>query len=304
MTTGGGNSRLATSLTVSAKEMLREIVSITRRNSSVKIGLTIVLAYIVLAALAPYITSYRPEDTDPSSIFQPPSTKHWFGTDEMGRDLFTLNIYSIKTSLIVGLSAAIITAIIGLVVGLVSGYYGGLVDEVLMQVVNFLLTIPSIVLMIVVGSIIGSSIASVILIIGLLNWSPIARVVRSIVLSLKEWAYVEAARSLGASDSWIIVRHILPAVIPVTIANTVLSVSTAIFSHAALVFMGVGSVGDWNWGLILYNAYTSGALAAGIWWYFIPPGIMLIALAYSIMLIGNGLEKEFNPRLLQTSSQH
>ncbi|ACL11191.1 Peptide ABC transporter, permease protein [Desulfurococcus amylolyticus 1221n] len=304
MTTGGSSNRFATSLTVLAKDMLWEIVSITRRNSSVKIGLTIILVYIVLTALTPYITSYRPEDTDPSSIFQPPNSKHWFGTDEMGRDLFTLNIYSIKTSLIVGLSAAAITAIIGLVVGLISGYYGGLVDEVLMQVVNFLLTIPSIVLMIVIGSIIGSSIASVILIIGLLNWSPIARVVRSIVLSLKEWAYIEAARSLGASNSWIIIRHILPAVIPVTIANTVLSVSTAIFSHAALVFMGVGSIGDWNWGLILYNAYTSGALTAGIWWYFIPPGTMLVALAYSIMLIGNGLEKEFNPRLPQTSSQH
>lgn len=304
MTTRGSNNRLATSLTILAKDILWEIASIIRRNSSVKIGLTIILAYIVLATLAPYITSYRPEDTDPSSIFQPPNSRHWFGTDEVGRDLFTLNIYSIKTSLIVGLSAAAITAIIGLVVGLISGYYGGLVDEVLMQVVNFLLTIPSIVLMIVIGSIIGSSIASVILIIGLLNWSPIARVVRSIVLSLKEWTYIEAARSLGASNSWIIIRHILPAVIPVTIANTVLSVSTAIFSHAALVFMGVGSIGDWNWGLILYNAYTSGALAAGTWWYFIPPGIMLVALAYSIMLIGNGLEKEFNPRLPQTSYQH
>lgn len=282
--------------------LLARMLTIIRGNRSVKAGLTVLLIYVSLSILAPYITPYKPSDTDPSSILQPPSVKHLLGTDEVGRDLFTLNIYSIRTSLVVGLASAVLTAVIGLAAGLVSGYYGGLVDEILMHVVNFLLAMPSIVLMIVIGSILGSNTLSVILIIGLLSWSPIARIVRSMVLSLKEWAFIQVARSLGAGDSWIITRHILPAVAPVAIANTVLSVSTAIFSHAALVFMGVGNIGEWNWGLILYNAYVSGALAAGMWWYFIPPGVMLISLAYAVMLVGYGIERELDPRMLTTEN--
>jgi len=295
----GEKTNSPNSILVFTKNSMQGVIGIMRENREVMVGSTLLLVYVILACLAPYITPYKPSDTNPSEILQPPSMRHWFGTDEVGRDLFTLNIYSIRTSLIVGVSSAILIAIIGLIVGLISGFYGGLIDEILMQIVNFLLAMPSIVLMIVVGAILGPGMLSVIIIIGLVNWSPIARVVRSMVLSLKEWTYIQASKALGASSLWIIRKHILPAITPVVIANTVLSVSTAIFSHAALVFMGVGNIGDWSWGLILYNAYISGSLTSGAWWYFIPPGIMLVALAYAIMSIGYGLEKILNPRASQ-----
>jgi len=295
----GGKASSLNGILVFTKNSVQGVIGVIREDREVMVGSTLLLVYVVLACLAPYITPYKPSDTNPSEILQPPSVRHWFGTDEAGRDLFTLNIYSIRTSLIVGVSSAILIAIIGLIVGLISGFYGDLIDEILMQVANFLLAMPSIVLMIAVGAILGPGMLSVIIIIGVVNWSPIARVVRSMVLSLKEWMYIQASKALGASSLWIIRKHILPAITPVVIANTVLSVSTAIFSHAALVFMGVGNIGDWSWGLILYNAYISGSLTNGAWWYFVPPGVMLVALAYAIMSIGYGLEKILNPRASQ-----
>ncbi|AFK51629.1 peptide ABC transporter, permease protein [Thermogladius calderae 1633] len=267
-----------------------------------RVGLAVILAYVALAILAPFISPYSPYETDINSILQPPSPQHLFGTDDAGRDLFTENMYAISTSLIVGLFATLVTILVGTVVGLVSGYYGGVVDEVLMRITDFLLIVPPVMLMIVIGSLLGSSLLNIILVIGLLNWSPIARVIRSMVLTVKEWPFVEASRSMGAVDRLIMFKHIFPIVAPVVFANSMLSVANAIFSHAALVFLGVGNINDISWGTILHFAYTSGSFTAGYWWYFTPPGLMLLGLVLGFMLLGVGLEEVYNPKLRSSIS--
>jgi len=275
----------------------KSIAYIIKGNSDMKAGLAITALFVVLALTAPYIAPYGVYDTDTSSILKPPSIKHLLGTDEMGRDLLSLNLYALKSTLLVGLLSAILASIIGLLMGIISGYYNGLIDWVISRVVDFLIAIPAIVLMIVIGSIFASGILSVILIIALLSWAPIARVIRSIVLSVKELPFVQAAKALGASDLRIIRKHIFPSVIPMTLALTILSIPNAIFSYAALVFMGVGSVEELNLGTILYYAYVSGSLASGKWWYFIPPGFLLVMLSLALMMTGRALERELNPRL-------
>ncbi|WP_440059617.1 ABC transporter permease [Thermogladius sp. 4427co] len=271
-------------------------------NKKALAGTVIILIYLALAILAPYISPYNPYETDINSILQPPSLNHPFGTDDAGRDLLSENLYAIWTSLIVGLFATIITVAVGTLVGLVGGYYGGWIDELLMRVTDFLLIVPPVMLMIVIGSLLGSSLLNIILVIGLLSWSPVARVVRSMVLSIKEWPFVEASKAIGAGDRLVMYRHIFPIIAPVVFANSMLSVANAIFAHAALVFLGVGNLNDISWGTILHFAYTSGSFTAGYWWYFLPPGIMLLVLVLGFMLLGIGLEEIFNPRI--KTSQH
>ncbi|MEM4489674.1 MAG: ABC transporter permease [Desulfurococcaceae archaeon] len=279
------------------------ILYVIKRNSEMKAGLIITCLFIVLALIAPYIAPYGVYDTDPSSILKPPSFTHLFGTDEMGRDLFSLNLYALKSTLLVGILSAVISSTIGLFMGILSGYFSGILDWLITRVVDFLISIPAIVLMIVMGSVFSSGVLSIILIIAILSWAPIARVIRSIVLSVKELPFVQAAKALGASDLWIIRKHILPSVLPMTLVLTILSIPNAIFSYAALVFMGVGSVDELNLGTILYYAYVSGSLSSGRWWYFIPPGLILVTLAIGIMLVGRALEKELNPRLRESKPE-
>lgn len=276
---------------------LKEFWSLYRHNKLGMAGLVIIVVFVALAVLAPYITFHDPYETNPSKCFLPPNSDYWFGTDEVGHDLFAMNIYGTRISLIVGFMAALVAVTVGTAIGITSGYFGGSIDEVLMRITDFFLVIPPLVLMIIVGALLGPSLINVILIIGLLSWSPTARVVRSMALSIKEWPFVEAARAVGCSDTRIIIQHILPNVMPVVWANMVLSVSTAIFSHAAMVFLGVGNVNDLSWGMILHYAFTSGALTSGMWWYFIPPGVFIMLLTFAFVLVGFSLEEILNPRL-------
>ncbi|MEZ0393784.1 MAG: ABC transporter permease [Desulfurococcaceae archaeon] len=266
-------------------------------------GLGIVAFFVVLAAIAPYVAPYNPYATDPSAILQPPSPQHLFGTDESGHDLFSQTIVATRISLIVGFAATLITVLIGTLAGLAAGYMGGLVDEALMRFADFFLVVPPVVLMVVLGAVIGPSLTNVIVAIGLLSWSPVARVVRSMVLSIKEWPFVEASRGLGAGGRVLVFKHILPQTMPVVLANAMTSVANAVFAHAALAFLGVASVNDLSWGTILHFAYTSGALTAGKWWYFLPPGLMLLLMVYGFMLLGYPLEEYYNPRLREGSPE-
>lgn len=265
--------------------------------TEVKIGIAIVIAYTIIAIITPYIAPYDPLETDPLKILNPPNLQHLLGTDEMGRDLLTLNLYAIRPSLVVGLSAAIMATILGLFIGILSGYFRGFLDEILMKLADFLIALPQIVLMVVIAAIISSSIYSTIVIIAILTWPPIARVIRSAVLYIKELPFIEAIKALGSGDKRILFKHIIPQLLPLAIANTVLSTPNAILSYTALVFLGAGDLSEISWGTILHNAYVSGALAAGKWWYFLPPGVFLSLLVVALMLMGYGLEKILNPRL-------
>ena len=150
--------------------------------------------------------------------------------------------------------------------------------------------------MIVISALIGGTLTNVILIIGGLSWPMTARVVRSMVLSIKEWPFVEVAKSSNGSSLYIMFKHILPNVMPVVFANAALSVANAIFTQAALVFIGVGDVTDMSWGNIMHFAYINGTITTGIWWYMIPPGIFIVLLTVGFIFLSTSFETIFNPR--------
>ena len=274
---------------------LRAFWRVYRRNKMGMIGLCMLVFFLLVAIVAPYVSPYDPNEVFVSDILQPPSWDHMFGTNEAGQDLFSQVLYGTRASLAVGFAASFIAATIGTAIGMTAGYFTRLVRDLLMRLTDFFLVIPSLVLMIVLASVLGSGLTSVILAIGLVGWTGTARVVMSQTLSLKEHAFVEASKASGAGDLYILRSHLLPNVMPVVFAQTVLVVANSILYEATLTFLGLGNPNQITWGQILQFAFVSGAITTS-WWYVIPPGlsIMLVALAFS--LTGYSLDEVFNPR--------
>lgn len=261
------------------------------------LGVSIIAFFSLLALLAPLVSPYNPDATNPNAFFNAPSSSYLLGSNDLGQDILSRMIYGTRVSLIVGFAAFAIILGIGVMVGLFSGFYGGIIDEILMRLTDFFLVVPALVLMIIVAAMLGPSLLNVIAIISFLSWPSTARIVRSMVISLKEWPFVEAAKSNGGGDLYIMLRHLLPNALPVIFATGVLSISGAIFSQAALVFLGVGNVMDISWGSMLHDALESGGITAGYWWVVVPPGLCLVLLILGFILLGHSLEEIFNPRL-------
>lgn len=268
-----------------------------RSNRKGVAGLAIVSAFGLMAILAPLLSPFNPNATNPALFLEPSSAVHLFGTNTLGQDLFSRDIYGARISLLVGISAGAVAVAIGLLAGLVSGYMGGLVDEIIMRVVDFFIVIPALVFMIIVAALLGPSLINVILVIGVLSWAPTARIIRSMVLSIREWPFVESAKANNAGSLYIMFRQIFPNVTSVLYGNAMLAVSAAIFTQAALVFLGVGDVTSISWGGIIRQAYTSGALSAGDISYVLPPGVFIFVLIFGFILIGYAMEEIMNPRL-------
>jgi len=219
------------------------------------------------------------------------------GAGQYGEDLWAQLLWGSRIAILVGLAAAAIATFIGLIVGLVSGYFGGLIDEVLMRVTDFFLIIPGLPLMIVLAAILGPSCLNIILVIAIVGWTGTARLVRSQVLAERQKAYVEAAHAIGASDLYIIFRHILPNVTPLLFAQITLAVAGSILSEAGLAFLGLTSPYDVSWGRMLMQASSSGAYSRGTWWYVFFPGLCIVLLALSFTMVGYAVDQILNPRL-------
>ena len=202
-----------------------------------------------------------------------------------------------RVSIVVGFAAALISAVLGSAVGLAGGYFGGWTDRILDALENWFLVIPTLPLMIVLARLLDPSLTVLILVIGLTSWAGTGRIVRAQVLTLRERAFVERARALGASDGYIIKTHILPNTLPLIFANTVLIVAVAILSEAALSFLGLGDPTRISWGTMLENAFESGAPSAEAWWYVIPPGLCITMLVLAVAMLGYLFEEYINPRL-------
>ncbi|MBW3651654.1 MAG: ABC transporter permease, partial [Actinobacteria bacterium] len=223
-----------------------------RKNRLAVVGLAVIAVLVLAALLAPLLSPYPPNAIDTAASRQPPSSAHWFGTDLLGRDLFTRVLYGAQTSLQVGIIAVLIATSIGVTAGAVAGYFGGKVDTLIMRVTDVFLAFPYLLLAIAVIVAVGRGKGTVIAVIGFLGWMAIARLFRSSVLSVKEAEYVEAARVVGCSDLRIIVRHILPNAIQPVVVYATIFVGTAVLAEAALSFLGAGIVEPTAaWGLMV-----------------------------------------------------
>jgi peptide/nickel transport system permease protein len=267
-----------------------------------RFGLAIIGLAVFVSIFGTLLAPYDPEASS-LQVLQPPSFDHIMGTTESGADVFSQILVGTRVSVLVGFAAAFISAVLGSTVGLSSGYFCGWTDRFLDALENWFLVIPTLPLMIVLARLLDPSLTVLIAVIGLTSWAGTGRIVRAQVLTLRERAFVERARALGAGDTYIIRRHILPNTLPLIFANTVLIIAVAILSEAALSFLGLGDPTRISWGTMLENAFNSGAPSAGAWWYVIPPGLAITLLVLAVSLIGFLFEEFINPRLQKDSGE-
>jgi peptide/nickel transport system permease protein len=272
----------------------RITLSVLLRNRLAAGGLVILLLVLVAAVFGGTLAPHSPTTTDILGRLQPPSGSHLFGTDELGRDVFSRTLVAARVSLRVGVIAVGISLALGVTVGLLAGYYGRWIDDVLMRVMDMLFAFPAILLAIAILAVLGPGVTNAMLAIGIVYTPLFARVTRAAVLSVREEVYIRATRSLGAGDARIIVRHVLPNVAGPIIVQASLSLAFAILSEAALSFLGLGVQPPApSWGRMLYDAR---GFVAQAWWMGLFPGLAIFLTVLSFNVVGDGLRDALDPR--------
>jgi peptide/nickel transport system permease protein len=271
------------------------------RSKMAVAGLIIILFYLLIAVISPYIVPYAPYErlymADGSwASLQPPSAAHPLGTTESAHDVLSQLLLGARIAMFVGILGAFMVAVIGTTLGVVAGYYGGWVDEIIMRVVDVLYGLPFIPFVIVLVTVLGASVWNIILGIALLYWLSTARVIRSEVLTLRERPYVEAAQAAGASDFRIMAVHILPNVIPLSALYAAIAVGYSIVAQASIAFLGFGDPTVPSWGVMLQRAFVTQAFGTA-WWWVIPPGVSITLVVTGAYLVGRGYEEVVNPQL-------
>ncbi|MCG6122551.1 MAG: ABC transporter permease [Microvirga sp.] len=264
-----------------------------RQHRLALIGLSIFLVFTLIGLAAPLFAPYGPFELVGRRL-QPPSSAHFFGTDHLGRDIFSGVLYGARTSLQVGVFATVLSAALGIVVGAVAGFYGGRVDDLLMRLAEVFQVLPRFFLALIIVALFGASLWGMIFVIGILSWAEIARLVRSEFLTLRERPFVRAAKAYGASEPQIMFREILPNALTAVIVAASLQVPSAIILEASLSFIGAGDASVMSWGRMLNNAQQFMRQA---WWTAVFPGIAISLMAMSIALLADGVNDFFNPRL-------
>ena len=279
---------------------VRNTMGIVFSSTSARIGLSILLALVVIALLADIIAPYNPWERVSQALL-PPDRRHILGTDDLGRDIFSQLIYSTRLSLLIGFVSALAATLAGTVMGMLAGYYGGKLDEVLMRITDLWLAFPNllftILLVVLFAPQVGNRIVPIVVAIALGSWPTAARLIRSAVISLKQNQYIESAIALGASNARIIFKHILPNTTSLIIIEVITLMGNAMLTEASLSFLGLGDPRAMSWGMMLHYALARNAIYLGMWWWFIPPGLLISLAVLAVILIGTGLEEYFNPRL-------
>ncbi len=274
-----------------------------RRDRVAMISLVVIVLIVVFALCAPLVAhltghppneQYRRTGLSPDGLPVAPSSTFWLGTDDLGRDILVRIAYGARISLLVGVAATALTVVIGVVVGLAAGFLGGLVDTVLARLVDVILSVPFLLVAIALVSLTGPSLGVTIIVIGFFSWASVGRIVRGQVLSLREREFVEAARSLGASDRRIMFVDILPNVLAPVIVYASLLIPVVIVVEATLSFLGLGlppPTADWGGMISEGQQYYTTA-----WWFILFPGLALLATTLAFNLLGDGIRDAFDPR--------
>jgi peptide/nickel transport system permease protein len=268
-----------------------------RRNQLALVGGAVVVVLAVLAVFAPVLAPWDPHRPDVKKILDPPSARHWLGTDQLGRDVLSRMLYGARVSLAVGFVSVGIAALIGIVLGATAGYAGGAVDGTVMRLVDLMLVFPRFFLLLAVLAFLRPSIWTIMAVIGLTGWMGVARLVRAEFLALKEREFVLWSQSVGASGFRVVWRHILPnAMAPVLVAMT-LGIPAAILTESGLSFLGLGVQPPYaTWGNILNEGKD--AIEIG-WWLSFYPGVAILITVLSYNLFGEGIRDALDPRLRQ-----
>jgi len=266
------------------------------RNRLAVLGAAVLLVVIAAALGAPLLTPYDPTAVDLGAFRQAPSRSHLLGTDSSGRDVLTRLLYAGRVSLSVGLLASLVAVTIGLFFGAIAGLVGGIVDSVVMRITDIVLSFPSIIVVVVLAGILGPSVTMLVVVMGATNWPTAARVVRGLVLSLREQEYIAAARASGARTGWVLMRHVVPAALaPVSVVATLLVAST-VLNEAALSFLGLGvQPPQASWGNMLNDAQNL-TLIRTMPWLWLPPGLAIAATVLAVNFVGDGLRDAVDPR--------
>ena len=278
------------------RQRFRFLRSPVLRKPATIVGLSILALFLLVAIFAPHLEPYNPR-SKVGAVYAPPSGHHLLGTDDGGADMFSLLIAGARVSLIVGFAAALVAMVIGGAVGLLSGYFGGKTDMVLMRITDYVLVIPDIPLMIVAAALFGRHLLNIIIIIGVIYWTSTARLVRAQVKSVRERTYVKRVRAVGAGNGRLILRHVLPQVTPLLIANTVLMVALAIFAETYITFLGLGDPSLISWGKLIENSFRGDAVLNNAWWAIVPPGVCVALVVLACTMVGQSMEDALNPRL-------
>ena len=264
------------------------------RNRLALFGLIIVMTLFAIAVFAPLISPYNYKNIDVQNILMPPSSTHFFGTDDLGRDVCSRMIWGARISLAVGFVSVGISTLIGITLGALAGYYGKYMDIIIMRFVDIMLCIPGFFLILAVIAFLGPNIFNIMIIIGLTSWMGVARLVRAEFLSLKEREFVLGAKASGASDFRIIFIHILPNALSPVFISAVLGVAAAVLLESSLSFLGLGIQPPTpSWGNILTEGKSNIEIA---WWLSVFPGLAILITVLGYNLLGEGLRDALDPK--------
>ncbi len=291
----GAAESQATALGIRVQTQFGDIRRRFFRNKLAVVGLGMVAVVFAAAVLAPLLAPFDPKAQDLANTLGSPSSAHWLGTDELGRDVLSRILYGTRIAVVVGLATILLALVIGVVLGALSGYLGGAWDAVIMRVADVFFAFPLLIGAIVIVLVVGRGLTPVVLALGIFSWATVARLLRSSILSVRESEYVEAARSLGASRFRIVTRHVLPNSMAPVLVFAMVSVATAIVAEASLSYLGVGlppDVPDWG------NMISAGKDYFGFkdfLWFF--PSLAVVFTVLGFVFVGDGLRDALDPRL-------